>query len=109
MLWPTPPVWPTLLSGSDQGPARHSSSVNLSHHSSRTFSSEASVPAIQLCVAVFSVHRGIRFGHPHPAVFERYKALDVHIFRTDRHGAIAFKVDGCSLQDVLSVSLPAEV
>jgi beta-lactamase superfamily II metal-dependent hydrolase len=37
------------------------------------------------------------FGPPHPLVVERYKALGVHVLRTDEHGAIAVRTDGQSV------------
>jgi beta-lactamase superfamily II metal-dependent hydrolase len=47
--------------------------------------------------AVFSVQRDSRFGHPHPAVVERYSAIGAQIFRTDRDGAITLRTDGHSV------------
>lgn len=48
-------------------------------------------------VAVFSVQRDSQFGHLHPMIGERYKALGVHPFRTDEHGAISVRTDGQSV------------
>ena len=59
--------------------------------------SEPFVRAVNPSVAVFSVQRDSRFGHPHPMVVERYKALGVHVFRTDEHGAITVRTDGQSV------------
>ena len=53
--------------------------------------------AVDPSVAVFSVQRDSRFGHPHPMVVERYKGLSAHVFRTDEHGAITVRTDGQSL------------
>ena len=71
--------------------------LKVPHHGSRTSSSEPFVRAVAPSVAVFSVQRESRFGHPHPMVVERYKALGVHLFRTDEHGAITVRTDGQSL------------
>jgi competence protein ComEC len=67
------------------------------HHGSRTSSSEPFVRAISPSVAVFSVQRDSRFGHPHPVVLGRYQALGTQIFRTDAHGAITIRTDGQSV------------
>ena len=48
-------------------------------------------------VAVFSVQRDSRFGHPHQVVLERYTTLGAHLFRTDVHGAITVSTDGQSV------------
>jgi competence protein ComEC len=68
--------------------------LKVPHHGSRTSSSEPFVRAVDPVVAVFSVQRDSRFGHPHPRVVERYKALGVHLFRTDENGAITVRTDG---------------
>jgi competence protein ComEC len=71
--------------------------LKVPHHGSRTSSSDAFVRAVDPVVAVFSVQRDSRFGHPHPMVVERYKGLGAHVFRTDTHGAITVRTDGQSL------------
>ena len=97
MCWPTPRLSPTPGAALNQRYARRSASVKSSHHGSRTSSSEPFVRAVDPSVAVFSVQRDSRFGHPHPTVVERYKALGIHLFRTDEHGAISVRTDGQSL------------
>jgi hypothetical protein len=57
-------------------------------HGSRTSSSAPFVRTIAPRVAVFSVQRDNRFGHPHPVVLDRYTALGTHVLRTDEHGAL---------------------
>jgi competence protein ComEC len=71
--------------------------VKVPHHGSRTSSTEPFVRAVNPWVAVFSVQRDSRFGHPHPAVVERYRKLDALVFRTDRHGAVTVRTDGHSV------------
>jgi competence protein ComEC len=68
--------------------------LKVPHHGSRTSSSEAFVRAVGPRLAVFSVPRDSRFGHPHPAVLARYRALGAQILRTDEHGAITVRTDG---------------
>ncbi len=72
--------------------------VKVAHHGSATSSSEAFVNAIRPAVAVVSVGRGNRFGHPAPDVIARYRATGAAIFRTDQDGAIAVDSDGASLR-----------
>jgi hypothetical protein len=44
--------------------------------------------------AVFSAGRRNPFGHPAPAVVDRYTAAGAHIFRTDSDGAIVMDTEG---------------
>jgi competence protein ComEC len=71
--------------------------LKVPHHGSRTSSSEPFVRAVNPSVAVFSVQRASRFGHPHSVVVERYRTLGAQIFRTDAHGAITVRTDGQSV------------
>ena len=71
--------------------------LKVPHHGSRTSSSALFVRAIDPQVAVFSVQRDNRFGHPHPLVVDRYTALGTQILRTDAHGAITLRTDGRSV------------
>jgi competence protein ComEC len=68
--------------------------LKVPHHGSRTSSSEAFVRAVNPGIAVFSVQRHSRFGHPHPVVVERYQASGAQVWRTDKHGAISVRSDG---------------
>ncbi|MGD0909839.1 MAG: MBL fold metallo-hydrolase, partial [Candidatus Acidiferrales bacterium] len=47
--------------------------------------------------AAISVGRDNSFGHPSPEVTERLEAAGVHVYRTDRDGAITATTDGNSL------------
>ncbi|MGE0451407.1 MAG: DNA internalization-related competence protein ComEC/Rec2 [Vicinamibacterales bacterium] len=71
--------------------------VKVPHHGSATSSSEALVEALAPAVAVVSVGRGNRFGHPVPLVLERYRRSGAAVFRTDRDGAVTIDTDGTGL------------
>jgi competence protein ComEC len=46
---------------------------------------------------VVSAGRSNTFGHPAPAVLERYREVGAEIFRTDRDGAVTLGTDGTSI------------
>jgi competence protein ComEC len=71
----------------------HATILKVPHHGSRTSSSEPFVRAVNPRVAVFSVQRDSRFGHPHPVVVDRYTALGAYVLRTDAHGAVTVRTD----------------
>ncbi len=81
--------------------------LKVPHHGSRTSSSAPFVRAVSPAMAVFSVQRDSRFGHPHRAVVERYQALGADIWRTDTHGAITVRTDGRSVWIEPYVGRPA--
>jgi competence protein ComEC len=83
--------------------------LKVPHHGSRTSSSEPFVRAVNPRVAVFSVQRDGRFGHPHPLVVERYHALSAHVYRTDEHGAITIRTNGQSIRVVPYIGTPLEL
>ena len=72
--------------------------VKVPHHGSLTSSSESFVRALSPRVAVVSVGRNNVFGHPAPAVLERYRLIGAEIFRTDQDGAVTVDTDGHSLE-----------
>jgi competence protein ComEC len=55
------------------------------------------VRALAPRVAIVSVGRGNPFGHPVPAVLDRYRQVGAEVFRTDRDGAVMLETDGRSL------------
>jgi competence protein ComEC len=71
--------------------------LKVPHHGSLTSSSIAFVRALNPRLAVISVGRSNRFGHPSPAVMRRYEEIGAEVFRTDRDGAITVDTDGASL------------
>jgi len=64
------------------------------HHGSRSSSSQQFLEAVAPEVVVVSCSRNGRFNFPHPAILERYKDLEVSIFRTDLNGAVRLSTDG---------------
>ncbi len=76
-----------LLARSASG-ALHSQVMLVPHHGSRTSSSTAFIEAVQPQLAVVQAGYRSRFGHPVPAVLERYESAQVPVKRSDRCGAV---------------------
>jgi competence protein ComEC len=64
------------------------------HHGSATSSTWPLLKAAAPDLAVISAGRGNRYGHPHAAVLERYRAIGARVLRTDVDGAVALRTDG---------------
>jgi competence protein ComEC len=62
------------------------------HHGSRTSSTPAFLEAVAPQVAVIPVGYRNRFGHPKADVVERYVAMGVPLWRTDRDGAVQIRL-----------------
>lgn len=67
------------------------------HHGSITSSSVPFLRKVRPAVAVLSVGKWNRFGHPHPVVIKRLEDLGAEVLRTDRLGALVFRAEGDSL------------
>lgn len=61
------------------------------HHGSKTSSTEAFLEAVHPAATVFTVGYLNRFGHPKPAVVERYRQLGSELYRSDRDGAVLLR------------------
>ncbi|HEY1913697.1 MAG TPA: DNA internalization-related competence protein ComEC/Rec2 [Vicinamibacterales bacterium] len=72
--------------------------IKVPHHGSATSSSAAFIEALHPQVAIVSVGRSNHFGHPVPAVLDRYRAVGAAIFRTDQDGAVTLESDGHSIE-----------
>jgi competence protein ComEC len=72
--------------------------VKVPHHGSLSSSSWDFVRALAPRVAIVSVGRGNRFGHPAPVVLQRYVDVGAELFRTDRDGAVTIDTDGRSVE-----------
>jgi len=64
------------------------------HHGSATSSTWPLLRAASPALVVVSAGRGNRYGHPHPAVLERYRAIGAAVLRTDLDGAVRIRTDG---------------
>jgi competence protein ComEC len=64
------------------------------HHGSATSSSQELLERLRPRAVIFSCGRNNRFGHPHPAVVERYRAMGAAIFSTAEDGAVLVETDG---------------
>lgn len=64
--------------------------LKVGHHGSKSSTSTALLQAYQPKVAVISVGKTNRFGHPHQEVLDRLKERKIKIFRTDIDGAISY-------------------
>ena len=64
------------------------------HHGSASSSTPEFLSALNPAAVIFSAGRDNRFGHPHPAVVERFREMGSAIFRTDRDGAVFVETNG---------------
>lgn len=69
------------------------------HHGSRFASTPAFVRAVAPRVAVISVGRDNRFGHPALRTLKMYRSVGATVYRTDRCGAVRFTF-GASIETV---------
>ena len=58
------------------------------HHGSRTSSIDEFVDATRPKLVVFTLGYRNRYGHPHPQVVARFRAIDARLLRSDRDGLI---------------------
>jgi competence protein ComEC len=71
--------------------------LKVAHHGSRSSSTPRFVEEVAPALAMVSVGRRSRFGHPHAEVLERYHRRGTRLFRTDRDGTVTLSTDGTSL------------
>jgi competence protein ComEC len=64
------------------------------HHGSATSSTQDLLETLRPVAVIFSCGRDNRFGHPHPAVVERYRAIGAQMFSTAADGAVFVESDG---------------
>jgi competence protein ComEC len=72
--------------------------VKVPHHGSRTSSTDEFVKATGADLAVISVGRRSRFGHPHREVVERWQNSGAEIMTTGERGTITVSTNGTDLQ-----------
>lgn len=71
-----------------EGEALRVDLIKVGHHGSATSTTPALLDAAKPRVAIISVGRRNRYGHPHPDVLARLERWRVRVLRTDRDGTI---------------------
>ena len=87
----TAAVEPAVLAHLDPAPIVI---VKAPHHGSAGSSSQAFVDALHPAAVIFSAGRRNPFGHPAPAVVDRYRRAGARIFSTAEDGAVVIETDG---------------
>lgn len=64
--------------------------LKVGHHGSETSTSETFLAEVRPSVAIISVGKDNRYGHPHREVINRLNQYNVNIYRTDYYGAITY-------------------
>lgn len=72
--------------------------IKVAHHGSSTSSTPDFVDAANAKLAIISVGRRSRFGHPKPEVVERWKNVGARVLTTGEKGTISVSTDGRDLQ-----------
>jgi competence protein ComEC len=72
--------------------------LKVPHHGSRSSSTPGLLDGSRPALAIVSVGRNSRFGHPHPEVLERYRARRIPLIRTDQDGTVTVATDGAQLR-----------
>lgn len=75
-----------------RGVLRHADILKVSHHGSKTASSEEFLKLVSPKITVISAGKGNTYGHPHQEVLDRLKSLGIPVLRTDQDGAIRFDI-----------------
>jgi competence protein ComEC len=72
--------------------------LKVPHHGSRNSSTEGFLAAVRPRAVIVSVGYRNPYRHPHPLILERYGALGVRVFRTDREGAITVEMQADTIR-----------
>ncbi len=76
------------------GKKLHSEILLSPHHGSSSSSTEIFLDKVMPKSVIISCGRNNRYKFPHPDVLKRYNDMGIHIFRTDRDGAVFISSDG---------------
>ena len=76
------------------------------HHGSRWSTGSEFLARVRPSVAVLSCGKNNTYGHPHAEVLERLTGARVHVYRTDRDGALVATTDGTRIRFASTVTAP---
>jgi len=76
------------------GPILSSDVLKVGHHGSISSSSVPFLDKVRPALALISVGRNNKFGHPSPIVLSRFNQMGVQVERTDYDGAVVIRSDG---------------
>lgn len=76
----------------DHGLLRPVDILKVAHHGSKTSSSEVFLKIAMPKIAVISLGKNNRYGHPHQEVLERFTQLNIPVLRTDERGTVKFLI-----------------
>jgi competence protein ComEC len=80
------------------GAALRSDILKVGHHGSRTSTSDILLQYAQPALAVISVAKNSRYGHPHKEVLDTLARFNIPFLRTDEEGTVVFVSDGEAFQ-----------
>lgn len=72
----------------------HADVLKVGHHGSKTSTSQDFLESIQPQLAIISVGKDNRYGHPNEEVLDRLKKQRIMFFRTDKDGEVIYKFTG---------------
>jgi competence protein ComEC len=78
----------------ERGAVLQAQVLKVPHHGGRTSSSEPFLASVRPKIAVVSAGYRNRFRHPHQETLDRYRAIAIDPYRTDRDGAVTVTSDG---------------
>ena len=68
--------------------------LKVGHHGSSTSSSLSFLDQVKPQIAVISVGKGNKYGHPKQVILDRLNKMEIKIYRTDESGTIKITCDG---------------
>ena len=72
--------------------------LKVGHHGSNTSSSQSFLDQVKPQIAVISVGKGNKYGHPKQVILDRLNKMEIKIYRTDEMGEVVLKTNGKSLK-----------